>query len=119
MMAEHRLHPAKNSKGKRPPFYPSPGLDQAMSMIMVLASEIAVMRDRIDASERVAKAHGLDLAAGIEMLQFDQSALDERETRRQQFFDRLFYLARKDASETEAAETEELYRSTVEDIAVG
>jgi len=117
-MTEQRPHPVKNAKGKRPHFYTTPGLDQAMSMIMVLASELAVMRDRLDAGERVAKAHGLDLAAGIETLQLDQSALEERETRRQQFFERLFYLARKDASETETAETEELYHSTVEEIAV-
>lgn len=118
-MAEQGRHSVKNAKGKRPHFYSSSGLDQAMSMIMVLASELAVMRDRLDAGERVAKAHGLDLAAEIEMLQFDQPALEERETRRQQFFGRLYYLARKDASETEAAETDELYHSTVEEIAVG
>ena len=52
----------RHARGKRPEFYDTPGLDQAMSMIMVLANEISVIHDRLDSSERVAKAHGLDLA---------------------------------------------------------
>lgn len=112
-----RPHVIKDAKGKRPHFYESPGLDQAMSMIMVLASELATLRDRQDSAERVAKAHGIDLAAGIETLDLDQDALEEREARRQGFLDRLFYLARKDAAEAGRAETTEGYNATIHDIA--
>ncbi len=112
-----RPHVIKDAKGKRPHFYEAPGLDQAMSMIMVLASEMATLRDRLDSAERVAKAHGIDLAAGIETLDLDQDALEEREARRQGFLDRLFYLARKDASEAGKVETTEGYNATIHDIA--
>lgn len=114
-----RPHVVKDAKGKRPVFYDAPGLDQAMSMIMVLANEMAVLHDRLDSSERVMAANGVDLAGGIESLTLDQAALEAREAWRQDFLDRLFYLMRKDASEAARAETAAGYRQTIEDIAVG
>lgn len=108
----------KDAKGKRPAFYENEGVDQLMSMVMVLASEINVLHDRIDAQERVAKASGIDLAAGIEALSLDDAALQEREAWRQGFMDRLFYIARKEANEAAQNETKESYHSTIDDIAV-
>lgn len=112
-----RPHVIRDAKGKRPQFYDSDGLDTAMSMIMVLASEISTLRDRLDSAERAAKAQGMDLAAGIEALVLDQAALEEREARRQDFLARLFYLARKDAFEASEAETEAGFVKTIEEIA--
>ncbi|HWU03291.1 MAG TPA: hypothetical protein VN222_11185 [Novosphingobium sp.] len=114
---EQRPHTIKDAKGKRPQFYDAPGMDQAMSMIMVLASELATLRDRLDSAERVAKGAGIDLAAGIEALELDQSALEERESWRQGFLDRLYYLARKDAQEAREAETDEGFKATIAAIA--
>ena len=114
-----RPHVVKDAKGKRPQFYEAPGLDQAMSMIMVLANELAVLHDRLDSAERVMTASGIDLAAGIDALTLDQSALEAREEWRQQFLDRLFYLMRKDAAEAARAETAAGYRQAIEDIAIG
>ncbi|MBC2669882.1 hypothetical protein ACFOON_00095 [Novosphingobium piscinae] len=112
-----RPHVFRHARGKRPEFYETEGLDQAMSMIMVLASELCVVRDRLDSAERVAKAHGIDLAAGIETLVFDQAALEEREARRQEFMRRLFYVQLKDADEAAQAQTAEGYTRTIAEIA--
>jgi hypothetical protein len=116
-MTEERPHTIRHARGKRPEFYATPGLDQAMSMIMVLANEMAVLHDRLDSAERVAKASGLDLAAGIEALQLDQDALEAREAWRQDFLGRLFYLQLKDADEARNATTREGYDATIADIA--
>lgn len=113
-----RPHVIRDAKGKRPKFYEAEGLDQAMSMIMVLANELSVLHDRIDAQERVAKANGIDMAKNIEALELDESALQEREQWRQDFMGRLFYLARKQANEAQNAETKEGYDKTIADIAV-
>ncbi len=112
-----RPHVVKDAKGKRPQFYETSGLDQAMSMILVLANELSVLHDRLDSAERAAKARGLDLAAEIEALQLDQQALEAREAWRQDFLGRLYYLARKDAHEAAAADSADKYRQTIEDIA--
>lgn len=118
-MTAERPTAVRHARGKRPQFYETPGLDQAMSMIMVLANELSVVRDRLDSAERVAKAQGLDLAAGIETLELDQAALEEREARRQDFLQRLFYLQLKDAAEAAEAETTEGYNAAIEEIAKG
>jgi hypothetical protein len=107
----------KDAKGKRPTFYETPGLDAAMSMVMVLANELAVVRDRLDSIERAAAKRGLDLAADIETQTLDQAALEAREAWRQGFLDRLFYLARKEAKEAADADTDERYAGVIAEIA--
>jgi len=115
--APDRPHVVRDAKGKRPQFYETPGLDQAMSMILVLANELSVLHDRLDSAERVSKARGIDLAAEIEALALDQDALEAREAWRQGFLERLYYLARKDAHEAAQAESDAGYKSIIEDIA--
>ena len=107
----------RHARGKRPQFYEAPGLDQAMSMILVLASEFSTLRDRLDTLERVATDHGL--TAAVEAYQPPQSVLEEREARRQAFMARLYYLALKDAAEAAEADTADRYVQTLEDIAKG
>ncbi|MEY4269284.1 MAG: hypothetical protein RLZZ58_500 [Pseudomonadota bacterium] len=108
----------RNARGKRPQFYDTPGLDEAMSMIMVLANELSVVRDRLDTVEKVAAAKGVMLDADIEAFEPDQAVLEARELRRQDFLARLFYLARKQAAELESGDSAERYSSALDDIAV-
>lgn len=116
-MPSERPHVVRNAKGKRPTFYNAPGMDHAVAMILVLANELSVLHDRLDSVERVAKASGLDLAAGVETLVLDQESLEAREAWRQSFLERIYYLARKDAAEATAAESVETYAATIDDIA--
>jgi hypothetical protein len=104
-------------RGKRPQFFANPGLDEAMSMIMVLAEEVAVLRDRLDTVERVAADKGVFMAAEIEGYEFDQAALAARENWRQQFFERMFYLLRQQAAEAAGGDTAERYAEALESIA--
>lgn len=105
----------RDARGKRPQFYQAPGLDQAMSMILVLAEEFSAMRDRLDTVERVAAEAGL--GAAIEAYQPPQAVLEEREARRQAFLARLYYLARKDAAEAAENDSGDRYTAVLDDIA--
>ncbi len=107
----------KDARGKRPSFHQTDGIDSLQAMVMVLASELTVLRDRLDAAERVAKGEGLDLAAGIEKLELDEEALKTREAWRQGFMERLFYLARKESGEESRNESREGYTRVIDDIA--
>jgi hypothetical protein len=109
----------RNARGKRPTFYETPGLDEAMSMILVLANELSVVRDRLDTVEKVAAAKGIMIDAEIEAYQPDQSVLEAREARRQDFLSRLYYLARKQAAELATEDSAERYQSALDDIAIG
>ena len=105
----------RDARGKRPQFYADPAMDQAMSMILVLAEEFSVLRDRLDTVERVASDNGL--AAAIEAYQPPQSVLEAREAGRQAFLTRLYYLARKDAAEAAEADTADRFTAALDDIA--
>lgn len=107
----------RDARGKRPQFYDSPALDQMMSMIVVLAGEVSVLADEIDSIKRVAAQRGLDLVAEIKGLKLDEAALEEREARRQQMLERLFYLIRKEAAEAAQNETPDGYSAVIEEIA--
>ncbi len=107
-----------NARGKRPLFYATPGMDEAMSMILVLANELSVVRDRLDTVERVAAAKGVILDAEIEAYEPDHAVLEARELRRQDFLSRLYYLAKKQAAELQSDDSEERYTKALDDIAV-
>lgn len=109
--------PQRFSQGKRPHFYDTPGMDETMSMILVLAQEMCVLRDRVDSIERVAAKLGVNLASEIETLELDQSALDARELARQQMFERLYYLVRKDAHELRQADSKQRYDGVIDETA--
>ena len=107
----------RDSRGKRPAFSDHPALDQMMSMIMVLTSEISVLTDHVDSLERVISANGIDVAAGLSGLKLDQEALETREARRQALLERVFYLMRKEASEAQAGESASGYAGVIDEIA--
>ena len=109
----------RNVRGKRPEFFETPGVDEAMSMIMVLAQEFSVLRDRLDSAEIVAARHGIPLAQEIESLVLDEAALKAREAARQGFYERLFYLAAQRRAELEQKQTAEGFRKTIDDIGQG
>jgi hypothetical protein len=109
----------RDARGKRPSFYQDPALDQMMSMIIVLASEVSVLADQLDSTHRVMAMHGIDAATEIAALALDEAALEQREARRQAMLERLFYLVRKEASEAGANETTEGYIKTIDEIAIG
>lgn len=106
-------------RGKRPEFFDTPGVDDAMSMIMVLAQEVAVLRERLDSAEIVAARHGIPLATEIEALVPDEALLKSREAWRQGFFDRLFYLAAQRRAEMEQQQTAEGFTQVIAETARG
>jgi hypothetical protein len=108
---------ARYSKGKRPGFYEDPAMDEAMSMIMVLSSEFFVMRERLDTFEAIAAEKGVMLSEEIDSYEPSQELAEEREARKQDFFDRLFFVANKRAAELVSQDTSGRYDSVLKTIA--
>jgi hypothetical protein len=54
------------SKGKRPYFLADRQTEQVLSIVMAVAQELAVMRERMDTVERLLAAKGVVTAADIE-----------------------------------------------------
>jgi len=58
---------------KRQAFFESDAVDQLMSMVLELAADHWVLRERVFAIERAAEMLGLDLGAAVERYQFSEA----------------------------------------------
>lgn len=85
-------------------------------MILTLAQELMVLRERMDSAERVASQHGFPLAEKIEALGVEEGLLRAREEARQKFFDRLFEFASQRRAELEAGFSDESYEKVITDL---
>jgi hypothetical protein len=56
----------RKARGERPYFFDDPAVDKVVAMVMGLAGEVAVLRDRQDTLERLLEARGLIARADIE-----------------------------------------------------
>ncbi|WP_448581594.1 hypothetical protein [Thermaurantiacus sp.] len=66
------------AKGKRPAYFDDPAIDRLLSILMAVAGELAVTRERLDTVERLLEASGhLDRAA-IEHYRPDRATGRER-----------------------------------------
>lgn len=74
----------------RPRFYADPGVDRFAAVLMRLASELWVARERIDTLERVAAAKGVILAEEIDAYAPDAAAAALREAARAAFIRTVF-----------------------------
>ena len=72
------------ARGKRPRFFPEPGTDETVSMLLELASELWVVKERLFALERAAADAGVELTDRIESWEpseQDSLTLDEERHR--------------------------------------
>lgn len=105
------------SRGKRPDFYQVEGVDEAMSMILTLASEFTIMRDRMETIELLLAKNGQLTSLDVDNFEADAELLSKRDERRQDFLERLYYLTLKRAHEQASSETEKGYFDKLNEIA--
>ena len=98
---------ARKALGKRPDYARDPLVDKLLSIVMALAGEVSVLRERLDTMERLADAKGVLSAAEIDAFQPDVGALAERDKWRSEYLDRLLWIVRADLDSKEAGETAE------------
>ncbi|MFN7175363.1 MAG: hypothetical protein ACK4MX_00585 [Thermaurantiacus sp.] len=66
------------AKGKRPAFFDDPAIDRLLSIVMALAAEVSVNRERMDTIERLLDAKGVISRTDIESFAPDRDAGYER-----------------------------------------
>lgn len=81
---------AKNVKGKRPFYFDNPESDKLLAIVMVLAGEVSVLRERLDTLERLVQAKGILSIEEIETYQPDEQIAKEREQWRADYIARVF-----------------------------
>lgn len=82
----------------------SPEEDRLLAMVTALASELAVVRERLDTVERLAEAAGVFQRGAIEHYVPDVAATAERDTLRRRIIDRVFRSLREAAARTSRGE---------------
>lgn len=68
----------KKAKGKRPAYFDDPAVDRLLSIVMAIAGELSVTRERLDTIERLLEAKGTLSRADIEAFKPDRDAGYER-----------------------------------------
>ncbi len=74
----------RKAKGERPFFFDDPDVDKLLAMLMGLAGEVSVMRDRMDTIEHIAAERGLFNATDIESFEPNAEVMQQRADRRQE-----------------------------------
>ena len=102
MSVEHKLK--RKAKGERPYFFDDPTIDRVVSMLMGLAGEVSVSRDRLDSIERLLENKQLLTRSEIENYEPTSTVMAERAAWRETFLDEVLRIVQV---ELEAAETDD------------
>ena len=97
----------RKAKGKRPFYFSDSDIDKLLTMVMALAGELSVTRDRLDTVERIAASKNLFSEEDIEKFELDQGALEARAARHQTLF--------REITRVISSEIEELDRESPSD----
>ena len=94
-------------KGKRLRFFDADGVDEMVAISMALAQELWTVKARVDALERAAAKHDLDLGKEADAFMPSPEEQQELEAQRQAFIDRVFHTLREEAESLEHASKDE------------
>ena len=86
----------KKAKGKRPVYFDNPESDKLLAMVLALAGEVSVLRDRLDTLERLAQAKGLISIQEIETYRPDEQVEQEREQQRSEYIAHILQIIQED-----------------------
>lgn len=82
------------SKGSQPVVFESETVDALAGMVLALLGEMVVLKDRLDANERLLEAAGLHGPTHVDTFAPDAPARDYRGSYRQGIYDRVLGSAR-------------------------
>ncbi len=89
MTTSAEVHLPRQTKGKRPHFFEDPSIDQMMTFLLELTTEVGVLRERLDTVERLLDSEGSVTRAAIEAYQPDAAAEQERAAWRDAYLKRV------------------------------
>lgn len=75
------------ARGERPQYFADPAIDKVLSITLALAGEVAVLRERLDAVERLLEGGQPVTRAALDAYVPDAEARADRDAWREQFLD--------------------------------
>jgi hypothetical protein len=113
-----RVHRLRTAKGRRPWFFKNPEMDQFVAMLMAVATEVSVLRERIDTIERVAAARGLFSGDDIEKYRPPEEVQAWRDEWRARYLDRIFRILEEELDDIRYREADAEYERIISGVAV-
>jgi hypothetical protein len=80
----------RHTRGKRPHFFDDPAIDQMMTFLLELTTEVSVLRERLDTVERLLDRNGSVTRAAIEAFVPEAEVETERAAWRDAYVKRVF-----------------------------
>lgn len=108
---------SRTAKGERPQNFSDPAIDKLVGMILSLASELSVVRDRLDTVERLIEQRDLLPRSAIEDYEPSATERAERAARRAEYLDRVLQSARRDLDESQSGRVARPLEQIVSDYA--
>lgn len=93
----------RRAKGKRPQFLDDPAVERVLSIAVAVATELAVLRERVDTIERLLEKNGSLARADIENFR-DPQAHVERSQWQKEYVARIFRMLQQDREALEDAD---------------
>jgi len=104
----------KHSKGQRPQFFSDPAIDKLLAMVMALAGEVAVMRDRNDTLERLIDDKGLLAKDEIESYRPSTEVMAERDAWRADYLSHILRIVDLDGDDMENTDMSESWHEAMD-----
>lgn len=86
----------QTAKGQRPVYLNDPQQDKLLGIILALAGEVSVLRERLDTLEKLLETKGILSPAEIETYQPDEKTSEQREQWRTEYISRLLRILEED-----------------------
>lgn len=84
------------AKGERPYFFDDPAVERVFSITLAVATEVAVMRERLDTIERMLEAGQPVTKAAIDAFRPDNDAGRERQMWHAEYISRIFRIVHQE-----------------------
>lgn len=104
---------SRKAKGKRPTFFKNPEVDRILAIVMAVAGELSVLRDRLDTIERIAARKGVLSRDEIEGFAVDEAVEGERQQWREEYLERVLRVIHHELESQDMGESHDAYAATV------
>ena len=108
----------RRAKGKRPQFLDDPAVERVLSIAVAVATELAVLHERVDTIERLLEKNGSLVRADIESFR-DPQAHVERSQWQKEYVARIFRMLQQDREALEDNADDTSIEAIADELAAG
>ena len=94
-MADEQIEMLRTAKGARPRYFADPACDRILAIVMALAGEVSMLRDRLTTMEKLCEKAGTFTDADIEDYEPSEEEHHAREDRRAEYLARVFQVVQE------------------------